>query len=502
MKRLIKPASLDLDQLLDRVPAEFGGFKKDKVYFVCDAIYKGGLSLDKETLKHPYKKRKYFVPLQSDILSHYLGTEYYTAIIDWMVAADIIEVDRTYRNKIVSLGYRFTEQYRHDKISHLDVTDKILQNKKPYKKKSGFKNSPVCDDLKKWYAGLKIDIGSAQDAIIHQYNNEMFDVITDKQWEKAIHQKNNSQVVLNLFSNGGLEEYHHQDESGRRLHTGLTCLPRHLRRYVTYKGEELAQTDLSNSQLFFTLFLFCAKNWTTTNQTNQLWVGLDYVPFPSIMCSVFKENMENEVITDDKFTTLVADGKLYDYFVKRMDNEDGFFTAKQSYGQKRERIKKLLIAQINGDPSIVDGTPKFYNFKAIGTEPKRKVFSEKKDVKNRKLYSGKNRLLWDAFNEDFPKVAAIYRTIKLYNNSDLSRVLQRIESTAVLDFACQEIGKELPEAPLFTIHDCLVTTTKYVHEVDVLLKASIAKYIGVSPKTKIMYWSEYEEVRPMYCTEE
>src|SRR6185312_9661047 len=118
--------------------------------------------------------------------------------------------------------------------------------------------------------------------------------------------------------------------------------------------------------------------------------------------------------------------------------------------------------------------------------------TKKSEVRNLRLYVGKNLQLWRAFCVEFQEIVDIYKHIKLYNNADLSRVLQRIESTAVLEFACQEIGKESPETPLFTLHDCLVTTTEYIDRVDALFKSSIAEFIGVKPHTKTKWWSDDE----------
>jgi len=504
MKRLRVPCSLDLEVLLNEVPAEFKGFKKDKVYWLCNAIYMGSVSLDEDTQTHPYKSKKYYVPLHSDILAHYMGREYYSDIRAWMIVAGIIEVDGKYQTDVTSKGYRFTDRYRHDTSVSIAVTDFILATKKRFVPKQEanklLKMSRTVQGMKKWWKELTIDTEQARNDIEAYFLELTATAKSDKQWERAIQQRNNSHAIVDMF-NGDMEEYYFQDRNGRRLHTVLTRLPKYLRKHVRQGGQVLSQTDISNSQPFFTLYLFKGKNWVKTrrNQTNPIWSGLSYVPvgpvvsFNSIMSSVFDETQAGKDIQDDRYLELVTNGRLYDHFVARMDELGGFFLPGMSHEVKRTRIKKLLVAQINGDSREVDGTPKLINFASIGLQPERRKITEGKKEKNKRLYSGKNYLLWKAFNEDFPKVAAIYRRMKLYNNNDLAYILQRIEGTGVLEVACKEIASQLPDAPIFTLHDCVVTTSEYIERVDAILRDSIATYIGVAPKTKIEHWQGVDE---------
>ncbi len=508
LNKLLVPSSLDLEKLISEVPVEFAGFKIDKVFYICDSIFKGSLKLDKETFIHPYKKEPYYVPLHTEIIKHYLGAEYYKKIVNWMVAAGIIEVDGSYQTEIISLGYRFTEKYRNNEIKKVDIIDFVMFNKKPSKKLKQLyttKTSRNANYLKKWYDGLEINVVEASKAIATNYMNKCFDAYRNGEWPQLELEHRNNQVLIELY--GHPDDYHQQDKNGRRLHTVVTCTPRYLRSIVTYKGQELAQTDISNSQLFFTLFLFMAENWKKSrkNQGNLIWEGLEQVNcFPytldsfvsSIMSSVSSKSQAGSDIQDDRFMQLVTKGKLYDYFIFIMNKEMGFFEPNLSYGEKRDVIKSLLIAQINGDSNEADGVTAPINFKLVGTRnvPQKRIKSKEKERKNRWLYEGKNKMLWDAFNLHFPSVAAIYRQIKTYDNSDISKVLQRIESTALLDYACAAIRKELPKAPLFTIHDCLTTTREYIDAVDIIFRKAIASYIGYEPKTKISYWSDYPKM--------
>ena len=92
------------------------------------------------------------------------------------------------------------------------------------------------------------------------------------------------------------------------------------------------------------------------------------------------------------------------------------------------------------------------------------------------------------FAELFPEVYKIFSDIKRTDKTVLPRLLQSIESYLIVDVICKRISEELPNAPIFTIHDSISTTQEYVDVVEAIMKEELTKAIGHPPKLAKEEW--------------
>jgi hypothetical protein len=60
-------------------------------------------------------------------------------------------------------------------------------------------------------------------------------------------------------------------------------------------------------------------------------------------------------------------------------------------------------------------------------------------------------------------------------------LLQRLESRLILHQVTKVISKKLPGAPLFTIHDCVLTTNEYSEKVQSILEKELEAATGIKP---------------------
>lgn len=278
------PVELDMEDLMDLYPADdINGFDKDKVYFICDSIYKGMSRLDSKTMKHPDKKQPYFVPLRTKILRKVLGGNNYKGVLDWMQAAGIIEADGRWEAGEVSQGYRFTDYFLDSEAEWKTVGLWTLLKKDAadfFEKKVYFQPA-VVKRLSRWFDPKKLKIDSVQ-----------AQKVIKLQCEEAIHAANGNpdkvrkaritamadQTKLENFERGHFPVI--QDEFGYRVHTVLTQLPKEFRSLVTYDGKPLVEVDISCSQLFFSTFLLDAMHWRTGKSekfTKELWKTISIV---------------------------------------------------------------------------------------------------------------------------------------------------------------------------------------------------------------------------------
>lgn len=92
------------------------------------------------------------------------------------------------------------------------------------------------------------------------------------------------------------------------------------------------------------------------------------------------------------------------------------------------------------------------------------------------------------FAELFPEVYKILSDIKRTDKTVLPRLLQSIESYLIVDVICKRISQELPNAPIFTIHDSITTTEEYIEDVRKIMEVEFEKKIGKAPMINYEEW--------------
>jgi hypothetical protein len=88
----------------------------------------------------------------------------------------------------------------------------------------------------------------------------------------------------------------------------------------------------------------------------------------------------------------------------------------------------------------------------------------------------------------FPNVMRVFDVIKADDHSRLACELQRLEASVILDEATKQIAKIVPEIPLYTIHDSIVTTVGNEQLVTEIMSESFFKRIGYPPMLQADYW--------------
>lgn len=85
------------------------------------------------------------------------------------------------------------------------------------------------------------------------------------------------------------------------------------------------------------------------------------------------------------------------------------------------------------------------------------------------------------FNELFPGIAQVVRELKRKDHTFLSKLMQKVESGFVVNIVCRRLMTEIPEAPVFTIHDSILTTAAYADEVLCTFREAFC-WLGLSPR--------------------
>lgn len=378
-----------------------------------------------------------YVPLMSAILKRVLPKRDYRKILQLLIDQDVIECDRSYQVGTKSKGYRLTPQYRGQVHRRHLVTDKNLDAKM----------RKLREDME---AGIILPVH--RHLWRHLQQIELSEPLPDfGMFNRQVHELIDKDFRFRVCQYG-------------RVHTNLTNMRKDIRQYLNYQGHELSNLDISNSQPLFLgvvvlnryindKYLQTATSFTTEEA---------YFNSPEIL-SIFTNtereggetpplcgNITHELllpVPDDvkRYLSICQSGRLYEYLMDKADVKAG-----------RDEFKEMFFQVLFGRTSLMQHLP-----------------------------------LADVFEEEFPSVVAVMKEIKRKDYHHMSSLLQRTESSFVVNRVVRRLMNEYPETFISTIHDSFVTTTEAVPIVKRIVLHEFAK-LGLRPTIKTERWTGQE----------
>jgi hypothetical protein len=476
--KLYCPQNLDIVAVIKNNPFKKGKkLKKDHLHFIIHCILRQRASMDDEHLE---KIGKYngFVPLHSKILESKIPK--YHDCIEYLVDAGIIECDGKFTKGKVSKGYRLTDSYTGNDFKQVEITDFALCRKivadKPFNKKD--KSAKEFPYLAMWFKTEKLEIDE-QAAIkwINDYEAlELLKINNNQSYNssKLLEQKTlpfekcrNYKILVSRIKEK--DYFFHKDDTGNRLHTNLTNLPKGLRRFLTYDGQSLVSIDIKNSQPYMSLPLLNKDFWQCQNLPEKPTLkrihkelyektGRNKKEKNSII--KFVDSSKSRTCIDfqkERFFKSVVTGTFYEFLIDILEKGEGLYLGRTAK-EKRDKVKKMVLTLLFDD--------------------------------NNKSYNKKYDSPPQIFKRLFPSVANIFEYVKKCDYCDLAILLQRIESYLLLERICSRIASERPFIPIFTIHDSIVTTVGNEDYVKSVMKEELENSIGTAPQFSVEYWQK------------
>jgi hypothetical protein len=363
--KLFSSNPLDLESLSKKFPlvsTEGNGIKIDHLHFIVHCIMKQRANNDDDQLKKIGKKDG-FVPLHSKILESKVPN--YHDAIRWLIDADVIECDEKYRRGKVSLGYRLKSPYRGNQLKRVEITDFILCKKikqdKPFYRQS--KLTKELTYLVKWFNSEKLDID--EQAALNWINKFEIEELQKINSNKSLKPAKRSEQKQNLFEKcvnykilvSLLKEkdyFHIRDPKGKRFHSNLTNLPKGLRQFITYDGQELVSIDIKNCQPFLCLAFLNKEFWqsqilpekvTLKKISNEIYkeTGKNKKEKNnSIKFGISSQNLAQLDIQKMQFVKSVTGGTFYEWLVSIFENKYGWNLG-ATCQEKRNKMKKLTM---------------------------------------------------------------------------------------------------------------------------------------------------------------
>ncbi|WP_340075827.1 hypothetical protein [Leptobacterium sp. I13] len=437
---LFIPSNLDMDKMLELYPPNFRYQRDCFIYVIHEVIAVAVRNRDK------VEDMSGFTPIKREYLQRRIHG--YKKYVNYLVERKVLEQNNIYVPGKQSMGLRLSSKYRGGIVRPIQITKWTLIKNIVYLNinyNEGLTNELII--LKKWFnPNLTIDAKNGLRFLKKEYRK---DVRNPEVKFPHLRLTSRSQALQKLHQG---EITFIVDNSGQRLHTNLTPLMSGLRKFVKYDSENLCAIDIKNSQPYLSTSLLSRESFLKNNMTDKIinpyYINQDNYP---IMIVDFIDEIENkpDVL---QFKEMVSSGLFYEKFGSAL-------------------IKKELI---NKDSLDIRKQAKDITFRSI--------FSPNTSVS----YSESIKL----FKEAFPNVYKIFKMIKKGrgNHNTLAIALQRLEANLVLKKTCMIVSKEKPEAPLFTIHDSIVTTPGNVEYVEKILYNILNDNIGLPPNLKREYW--------------
>jgi hypothetical protein len=424
-----------------------------------------------------------FVSLNAAVLQSLVRD--YNVYLDWLEKQGVIECDPVYKKGVHSRTYRLGVIYRGQRTKDYVITDKTIVKK--------LSQTAICAIAQKRYPNLygdlinlKIDKKAALRTMhsktmwsialqeagkdISQVNKRRkakspYYGISSKQRKRITRRIAQEKINSWKASVTKIDEgqfYFKQDYTSFRIHTSAVSLKKELRKHLTILDQRLVACDIKNSQPYFSIGLFLnpQKYWPLVEGYIRHYQGthLDWVYHAIKSIMEHKYLSGNLLESTKRYIEYVVSGTFYDFMVQELQKSTGKPWTREE--AKLEVLKVLFY------PPRFKGLP--------GREVMKANFPEVL-----RFFS----LVNYGFTQTKGQQTKCAAAISLPNA--LSRILQRMESEAVIDGVCGALKKTNPEIPLITLHDGIATTIGHQYLVEQKMIEILEQQVGRKPGIEI-----------------
>jgi hypothetical protein len=259
-----------------------------------------------------------------------------------------------------------------------------------------------------------------------------------------------------------LEGDFNPSNSGRdeRLHTLLTRMKRELRSFLLYEGHPLVSLDIRSSQPYFLLMLMSEEFNEGTEADLLSW----------------KSVVSGAGFSDHHLLPLPPSPPTHPY-----PHLNSIIPLGVPHSVGKQSVAKPVFPKIRWS----EGFYRDFARRRALVEPSKEVIDKTKKEAMWLFFEPKamkfNTPVFKAFETHYPLESGIIRAAHGLHPKLLPLMLQRLEARTLLHVVAKSIARKLPNAPLLTIHDSLLTTPEYAARVLSMMSAGLKSYVGVVP---------------------
>ena len=235
--------------------------------------------------------------------------------------------------------------------------------------------------------------------------------------------------------------YSKVDDSGYRLHTNLTNLPKILRGLVQIRGKNLSGIDIRNSQPYI-----ANKLLSDPEGAKDYYPGA--LPYMMIKCLRLPEQEDVR-----RYELLTSQAGFYKYLETEFNKRGANY------------------------PVVSEST--------VSNDLKEKVFQIMFDKNH---HTSRERKI---FRELFPNVEKAFSVLRMNNYTDFVNSLTRMETHVILDKVLEYLNAAYPDMVATQIYDNITTTlaTDDIEKAAAALTAELTDFIGIPPTLKYEYYT-------------
>ena len=463
-----------LQEKISSVPPDFL-FQESTGLFFLSLVFKN-------TVKNwNFKSLDNYTPLSSELLRKY-NTQY-NHYFKYFLEVNLLEMQqhRNFKGIHECRKYRFTHEVRNslysDNAQFYTCTNKSLKRSNINDGKHEMSPSFLsATHLSKWF-NEKLTINYDEAINMLDENSNADEKIGGKWFVESI--KNNDFYGTR------------NAQTDNRMHSNLTNLPKEMRPFLRYEGEDLVNFDIKCSQPFFLVGIIEGLIKNTESLSSLLFEYNKEKNKQGRITKIHKESLRSYILQNltetlyskafakewKVFKEWVLCSDLYselDEILVPKDVEDEYLLCEQTNIWGRDILKHFVKKK----------TKEECVYKELKIYPDKR--SMIKVIVLNILYGG-NKYRCEEFHrfcKKFPKLCFVFDLIKIYNEDALALWLQQTESKCIIDNITKKIAILYPEMPLFTIHDSIATTRSWSESVDLkdIICNLIEEEIGFKPQ--------------------
>jgi len=421
MKRTVYPQKLNIEKLLNDYKLTRTR-KKNVMKKLLKMISKVCIT---NYNVHRFDSKGY-TPIGSDFKKRLLNNDY-RWVHDILMTGDdpIIEVKDSYKVGESTKMYRLNPKYRNSALSVMELPEQDYETTLPF----------LDGQFKKNHLSL--------DPRVYEYLFNLYSEVD------SLPLKDNQRVLLRNYigralnivddiDNGFLQ--YHRSRSNLRYNSTITTLNKVVRPFLLCNGRPLVSIDIKAAQPYILASILNDEFLTSREEGYNVRTIYPRVP-GAILFPPFLVGKEADI---ERFKQSPFDQDFYSYVLR---NELG----REPTEEEREVLKKKTMQFL------------FFNKSAA---------------------RDKGELVY--FRRQFPRIDTIItQFLNIIGSKRFSYLLQRTESYLVLEKVCKEFHNRYPEAPIFTIHDSVLTTPEYSDDLYELMYDTLNSITGIVPGLKM-----------------
>ena len=438
--KVLVPNNLNVPELIEELNLSNRRQKyvKEKIYHLISRVVATHKNIKK------FDKNGY-TGLCSKELNMILNRDY-KLILDLLKDKNVIELDINYLKGVRCNKIKLNDQYQ--------KKDKVLKTIR-----REHKTAPSKNQLLDSYFNHNLEIQKGyKNHVKHIYDTLRQELTNDNQLLVLKNKIGIWLLTINDIENN--QYWYNKSTTNWRYNSTITNNPKIFKKYLKYNNESLVQVDLKCSQVYL---LSSILNYDFFKSNDEL-------SFHQIMNSLLSDKIIKDVISY-LFSPL-----MFAHFEQRK-----YLGKDEIIIRDHHEFQKFRDAPFQEDFyshlfELEHGVPP--------TDAQRK--SIKKDImyvlfqnnrKHRELVEGV-RLL----EKFYPFVNQfILKIMDRIGKRNFSLLLQRVESYLILDCVVPEFHRRCSVAPVFTIHDCIITTEQHKLELTNVMFEVLHEKTGIKP---------------------